>query len=146
MFDPHQPINNINTAASLNQSISIPSYHHQLQHCAQQPPGSLTQRRYRLVRQQSQGWEPAGPTQSLLQPAYSSPHINQYANTNMDTTTDNNIYAEVENDYEIDSGFTEDSSGDTVTNSTNSSGGASFCPHDHNQVGCYLQHFLIPFP
>ena len=131
MFDPHHPINNINTAP-INQSLSIPSYHHHLQHSAQ--PASLTERRYRLVRQQSQGWDPSSPTQGLLQPAYSSPHINQYANTNIDTNTDNNIYAEVENDYEIDSGFTEDSGGDTVTNSTNSSGGASYYHHDHNQV------------
>ena len=123
MFDPRQPINNINTMVG----TTNPSHHH--------PPGSLTERRYRLVRQQSQGWDPTCPAQSLLQPAYSSPHINQYANTNIDTNPDQNIYAEVENEYEIDSGFTEDSSGETVTNSTNSSVGASYYHHDHNQVG-----------
>ena len=137
MFDPHQPINNSNTinninTASLNPSLSIPQYHHQLQHCV--PPSSLTERRYRLVRGQSQAWDPSSPTQSLLQPAYSSPHINQYANTNIDINTDTNIYAEVENEYELDSGFTEDSSGETVTNSTNSSGGASFYHQEHQQV------------
>ena len=132
MFDPHNTINNINT------SLSVPNYHHQVPQFV--PP---TGRRYRLVRQiSSDGMTEAGvvvgasgASHSLLQPAYSSPHINQYANTNIDTNPDQNIYAEVENEYEIDSGFTEDSSGETVTNSTNSSVGASYYHHDHNQVG-----------
>ena len=132
MFDPHNTINNINT------SLSVPNYHHQVPQFVQ-PTG----RRYRLVRQiSSDGMTEAGvvvgasgASHSLLQPAYSSPHINQYANTNIST---NNIYAEVENDYEIDSGFTEESSErkdeSLYTNSSSSSHGAAYY-HDHQQVG-----------
>ena len=110
-------------------------------------PSDRRNRRYTLVRQLSsegvirlhQGHQaqPEGPTQSLLHPAYSSPHINQYANTNIFNNSCNNIYAEVENDYELDSGFTEDASDkkedSLYTNSSNSSNGASYY-HDSNQV------------
>ena len=121
MFDAHNTINNLNTA------VSIPHYHQQLQ--LVQP----RERRYTLVRQVSEhGLTDQALQRSLLQSAYSSPHINQYANTNIET---NNIYAEVENDYEIDSGFTEETSErkdeSLYTSSSGSSGGASYYQDNH---------------
>jgi len=87
-----------------------------------------TPHRYRLVRQYSndalaqtssqmsggvtKAWPGMGsvstqssPTHLALQPAYSSPHV---------YSSQANIYAEVETDYEMDSGFTEESVSDSL--------------------------------
>merc|ERR1712029_1185821 len=47
----------------------------------------------------------SSPTHLALQPAYSSPHV---------YSSQANIYAEVETDYEMDSGFTEESVSDSL--------------------------------
>merc|ERR1712012_161788 len=72
----------------------------------------------------------SSPTHLALQPAYSSPHV---------YSSQANIYAEVETDYEMDSGFTEESVSDSLgdkkeesvynnyTNSSCSSDAGPFC-------------------
>ena len=97
----------------------VHQYTQQLPQSATLQAGHQTHQRYRLVRQQSNdclrpghlprdhghvtGSTQSSPTHSVLQPAYSSPHM---------YNSQHNIYAEVETDYELDSGFTEESVSD----------------------------------
>jgi len=96
----------------------VHSYTPQMSHSATMQ-AHLTQQRYKLVRQYSNDClgtrdghvimtrdtasTQSSPTHSVLQPAYSSPHV---------YNSQGNIYAEVETDYELDSGFTEESVSD----------------------------------